>query len=78
MFTKFFDMSSGGREKEEYTTITVNLPEEEAVKWFEEKFGHHPYNVTCNCCGEDYSVSEAKELETLLKYTHGTYKHYSV
>ena len=58
MFTRFFDMSSGGTEKEDFCTLYVELPEDEAVEWFEEKYGHSPYNVTCECCGQDYSFHE--------------------
>lgn len=78
-YTRFFDMSSGGKEKEAWTIITVNLPEDEAVKWFEDQFGHHPYNITCYCCGEDYAVSQYATLEqaSTNKYNF-SYKHFEV
>jgi hypothetical protein len=57
-WTKFFDMSSGGEEKEDFAYLFVNLPINKAVKWFEKKFGHNPNNVTCPCCGKDYSIDE--------------------
>ena len=58
VWTRFFDMSSGGYEKLDYTVIWIEAPEEEAVKIFEDIFGRDPNNVTCPCCGEDYSIYE--------------------
>lgn len=56
MITYFFDMSSGGSDKEDWAMIGVNLPNPAAVAWFEDTFGHHPNNITCDCCGPDYSI----------------------
>ena len=39
MWTKFFDMASGGSEKTDYAQIYIELPEDEARKYFEDKFG---------------------------------------
>ena len=61
MFTRFFDMSSGGKEKEKWRTIIIEASEKEACEIFEERFGHSPYNITCFCCGEDYCISEKSE-----------------
>jgi hypothetical protein len=58
MFTKFYDLSSGGSAKEEFCTLYVELPISEAIEWFIDKYGHDPYNITCECCGSDYSVWE--------------------
>lgn len=58
VWTRFFDMCSGGSEKLDYSTIWIEAPEEEAVKIFEDIFGRDPNNVTCFCCGEDYAVYE--------------------
>lgn len=79
MITRFFDMSGGGTEKEDWAIITVNLPEEEAIKWFEDKFDHHPYEVTCDCCGQDYWISEYETLEEAIKNNRNyTHKHFTV
>ena len=81
MITKFFNMSSGGSEKEEWTLISVNLPQEEAVEWFEKTFDHDPYNVTCGCCGPDYSIGEYESIEKLLqdyKSYASSHKHFEV
>ena len=61
MWTKFFDMASGGSEKTDYAQIYIELPEDEARKYFEDKFGRDPDNVTCSCCGSDFSVYEVDE-----------------
>lgn len=58
MWTKFYDMSSGGSEKLGACTIWIEAEEYEAVELFEKIFGLDPYNVTCQCCGQDYSVYE--------------------
>ena len=47
MWTKFFDMASGGSEKTDYAQIYIELPEDEARKYFEDKFGRDSDNVTC-------------------------------
>ena len=49
-------MSSGGSEKTDWTTIYIELPEDEAIEYFENRFGIDPHNVTCSCCGSDFSV----------------------
>lgn len=51
-----------GKEK-----IYVELPEEAAVAFFTEKF-RDPDNVTCNCCGPDYSYHTADSLEQASGY----------
>ena len=64
-YTIFYDMSSGGSEKESFTKLAVKLPESEAVEWFEKTFGRDPHNVTCQCCGADYAVSRAEPCSGL-------------
>lgn len=73
MWTKFFDMSSGGGTKvfidgkgKDY--IFIELPEADAISYFEQRFGRDPNNVTCNCCGEDYSINGYKTLEDATRY----------
>jgi hypothetical protein len=61
MFTRFFDMSSGGSEKEDFCTLYVELPVDKAIEWFMKKYGHDPNNITCQCCGEDYTIDEMGE-----------------
>ena len=58
MYTEFYDMSSGGSEKLDASIIFIEAELNEALELFEAIFGLDPYNVTCTCCGSDYSVSE--------------------
>jgi hypothetical protein len=63
MWTKFWDMHSGGGQKEKWAMIFIEAPEDEAKIIFYNRFGHNPERVTCTCCGDDYSISEEKSLE---------------
>jgi hypothetical protein len=63
MFTRFFDLSSGGNNKEKWDIIIIKAPKAKACKIFEKRFGHSPYDIACFCCGENYSVSEYETLE---------------
>jgi len=70
-WTRFWDMASGGNEKEKYSLIYIEAPQDEAVAMFESKFGHNPYNVTCECCGEDYAVDEHNCFEEASAFHRG-------
>jgi hypothetical protein len=83
-FTRFMDMHSGGSCKIDINGvgkqyIYIEAPEDAAVAIFEERFGRDPHNVTCNCCGNDYSISESPTLEEAsgydrsCKWVNGTY-----
>lgn len=63
MWTQFYDMSSGGSEKLGACTIWIEAGEDEACSLFEAIFERDPHNVTCSCCGPDYSVYEYETLE---------------
>lgn len=65
MWTKFWDMNSGGVQKEEWKMIYIEAPIEEAKTIFYNRFGHSPERVSCTCCGEDYSISEHESLAQL-------------
>lgn len=67
-WTQFWDMSSGGREKEPWGQIFIEAPEEEAKRIFYARFGHNPERITCACCGGDYSISETETLEEATAY----------
>ena len=56
IYTLFSDMHSGGGSKLGNDEIYIEAPEGEAANLFEEMFDRCPYNVTCTCCGPDYSV----------------------
>jgi hypothetical protein len=73
MWTRFMDMHSGGSCKikidgTEKQYIYIELPEDQAISYFERVFDRHPYNITCDCCGEDYSIDEAETLEDASSY----------
>ena len=70
MWIEFYDMHSGGTQKAKWDIICIEADsEKEAVDIFEEIFGHNPLKVTCECCGEDYIVTEVDKplSETLDK-----------
>jgi len=71
MWTEFNDMHSGGGQKEEYSLIFIEADEETAKIIFYNRFGHNPERVTCTCCGEDYSISEHKDLRQATAYERG-------
>jgi hypothetical protein len=70
-WTQFWDMHSGGRQKEDYSQIYIEAPENEAKIIFYNRFGHNPSRVSCTCCGDDYSISEGDSLEQITGYQRG-------
>lgn len=70
-WTQFWDMSSGGSQKEPYHFIYIEAPAEEAEIIFYNRFGHSPSRVTCTCCGADYSVSQSATLAEATAYHRG-------
>lgn len=71
-WTLFWDMHSGGSAKvEPYDKIYIEMPQAAAESYFEQRFGRDPYEVTCDCCGEDYSVSFAATLDEISAYHRG-------
>lgn len=71
-WTAFWDKHSGGGCKEPpYEYIYIEAPEKPARKYFKRRFGHKATRVTCNCCGQDYSISEEPSLEQATGYERG-------
>lgn len=71
MFYRYFDMSSGGSEKTDYSVIIIEADDEsEASSIFEERFEIDPYNTTCYCCGPDFSISEYVSIEDAREYSN--------
>lgn len=70
-WTHFMDMHSGGGRKLAWEHIWIEAPKNEAKAIFYNRFGRNPERVTCTCCGEDYSVSEAETLEHATAYERG-------
>ena len=64
MWFQFYDMHSGGGQKTDFEKIYIKASNEgEAYQIFEDKFGFSADNVTCECCGHDFWVSEYETLE---------------
>lgn len=58
---RFYDMCSGGSEKLFFKEIHIMADsEEEACDIFLREFKRNPRNVTCDCCGPDYSIWEVE------------------
>lgn len=68
MWTHFWDMHSGGGQKENFAHCFIEAPENEAKIIFYNRFGHNPERVSCTCCGGDYSISEYETLEEATAY----------
>lgn len=65
----FMDMHSGGGCKiEKYEHIYIQMAEEQARNFFFATFWRDPDNITCDCCGSDYSVNEYATLEAASVY----------
>ena len=64
VWTHFMDMYSGGDCKlYPYEHIYIEAYKEHAVMIFEAEFKRDPNNITCRCCGEDYSIREYSSVE---------------
>lgn len=63
MWTRFYDMCSGGDTKLAWRKVYIEASEEEARVIFENRLRRNPDQVTCCCCGPDYSVSEVEKPE---------------
>lgn len=70
-WTLFWDMNSGGKQKEDFKYCYIQAKEEKAISIFYSRFGHDPNNVTCSCCGEDYYVSIHRTLSEASGFHRG-------
>lgn len=61
-FTRFMDMFSGGSKNTPYEYVYIEAEEDIAAEVMEKVFDAWPYNVNCECCGQNFSVSEYKTL----------------
>lgn len=73
VWTQFSDSHSGGGQKLTWGHIFIEAPQDEARLLFMEAFGRDPDNITCACCGRDFSVFEDATLEeaTAFHRDHG-------
>ena len=76
----FWDMHSGGDNKigtYEHIYIQAGLKPSataitaSATEIFERLFGRDPDNVTCSCCGNDFSIDEDDNLYQVTGYDRG-------
>jgi len=67
-WTRFMDMHSGGGRKLAFEYVYIEAAEDEAVRIFEADLDRDPRNVTCRCCGGDYSFNEEDSLEEATQY----------
>ena len=68
MWTEFWDMHSGGSQKEQFSNCYIEADEETAIRVFFARFGHNPKRISCTCCGEDYAISTSDSLEEATGY----------
>ena len=69
MWTQFWDMHSGGGTKQKpYERIYIEASEQDAINIFYNRFGHDPEDTACDCCGQNYSISEEEHLEQLTGF----------
>jgi len=57
-FTCFMDMFSHGVPKSDYQYIVIPLPEDEAIKYMKDELNLDVDNVSCDCCGKDFTYYE--------------------
>jgi hypothetical protein len=71
VWTRFYDMNSGGGQKLDWGVIFIEAPVDEAEALFVERFGRDPQHVTCDCCGSDYSICEYNTLAEATAFERG-------
>lgn len=69
MWVQFWDMHSGGKTKTQYHMIYIEAHDrKEAIGIFESRFNRSPFNITCSCCGEDYSIDSHDSIYEITGY----------
>ena len=72
VWTQFWDMNSGGGLKHPpYRQIYIGAPEEEAIRIFKDHFLDDPQDIACECCGQNYSITESEDLQQATGYQRG-------
>jgi hypothetical protein len=61
-------MHSGGHQNTQWAQIFIEAPEDEARRIFVEKTGQYPDMANCDCCGANYSITEAENLAQATAY----------
>lgn len=67
---QFMDMHSGGKLKlPPYQYIYVEAPSKhEATELFTSYFGINPFNITCECCGQDFYIQDFESFDEASAY----------
>lgn len=78
LYTLFMDMHSGGQAKVQNGKVDVEYiivegDEPEAIALFQRTFNRNPLNVTCSCCGEDYSLTTGALDQITAYHRHCDY-----
>jgi hypothetical protein len=75
--TRFMDMHSGGdakieRDGYDQNFIYIESPTEKlGIAIFEKLYDRDPDNITCECCGQDYSVGFEEDIIRATAYERG-------
>src|SRR5688500_13034581 len=68
-WTKFWDMHGGGTTKvKPFDKIYIETAEDEAKVVFFNPLGVNPEQISCGCCGEDYSIDDGESLDQLTAF----------
>ena len=68
MWTRFYDMHSGGGKNMQQDRIYIEAEELEAKRVFFARFDEDPNGMNCSCCGPNYSIVESETLEDAAEY----------
>lgn len=71
----FWDMHSGGRLKTKYEHIYIDAyTKDEAIDIFMNMFNQNPLSIYCECCGENFSISQHDDLESATEFQRNEYR----
>lgn len=77
IWTRFHDHNTGGTMKTTYREIYIRAPVREAKVIFYDVIGHDPEKISCECCGEDFTIDELElsraELLDLKRRTYALF-----
>lgn len=62
-WTEFNDMLTRGGRKTDFNRVYIQAGRDEACEIFTQYFKHNPEQVSCTCCGPDFSIHPADETE---------------
>jgi hypothetical protein len=76
IWTRFYDMHSGGSSKTRWDVIYVQAESEaDAIARFKHHTDKNPEAVACTCCGQNFSIiPKCASLEESSKFDRGEYE----